>query len=95
GSSGDPSTAWHGHRVVVDEDGCLNEVDHVVSATVKNKHVWFDNMVVKGKSGNLEPVDAVEITGAATVLLDVQVADPDNPGDAPCIALVARVFDTA
>ncbi len=87
--------AWHGHRVVVDEDGCLNEVDQVVSATVKNKHVWFDNMVVRGKSGNLETVNAVEITGAATVLLDVQVADPDNPGDAPCIALVAHVFDTA
>lgn len=95
GTSGDPSTAWHGHRVVV-EDGCLNEVDQVVSATVKNKHVWFDNMVVRGNSGNLETVDAVEITSAATVLLDVQVADPDNPPEGTeCIALVAHVFDTA
>lgn len=95
GSSTDPSTAWHGHRVVV-EDGCLNEVDQVVSATVKNKHVWFDNMVVRGNSGNSETVDAVEITGAATVLLEVQVADPDNPPEGTeCIALVAHVFDTA
>lgn len=87
--------AWHGHRVVV-EGNCLNEVDQVTSATVKNKHVWFDNMVVRGKSGNSETVDAVEITSAATVLLDVQVADPDNPPPGTeCIALVAHVFDTA
>lgn len=95
GTSGDPSTAWHGHRVVV-EGNCLNEVDQVVSATVKNKHVWFDNMVVRGNSGNLETVDAVEITSAATVLLDVHVADPDNPPEGTeCIALVAHAFDTA
>lgn len=86
--------AWHAHRVVVDGN-CLNEVDHVNPATVKNKHVWFENMVVRGKSGNLETVDAVEIASAATVLLEVQVADPDDPGDAECIALVAHTFDTA
>jgi hypothetical protein len=87
--------AWHGHRVVV-EGNCLNEVDQVTSATVKNKHVWFDNMVVRGKSGNLETVDVVEITSAATVLLQVMVADPDNPPEGtPCIALVDHVFDTA
>ena len=87
--------AWHGHRVVV-EGNCLNEVDQVTTATVENKHVWFDNMVVRGKSGNSETVDAVEITGAATVLLDVQVADPDNPPEGTeCIALVAHAFDTA
>lgn len=87
--------AWHGHRVVV-EGNCLNEVDQVTSATVENKHVWFDNMVVRGNSGNPETVAIIEITGAATVLLQVMVADPDNPPEGtPCIALVDHTFDTA
>jgi hypothetical protein len=86
---------WHGHRVVV-EGNCLNEVDQVTSATVENKHVWFDNMVVRGNSANPETVDIVEITSAATVLLQVMVADPDNPPEGtPCIALVVHAFDTA
>lgn len=87
--------AWHGHRVVV-EGNCLNEVDQVTSATVENKHVWFDNMVVRGNSGNPETVAIMEITGAATVLLQVMVADPDNPPEGTaCIALVDHTLDTA
>lgn len=87
---------WHAHRVVVDEFGCLNEIDHVNPATVKNKHVWFENMVVRGKSGNLETVDAIEILAAKTVLLEVLVADPDNPPEGTeCIAIVDHVFDEA
>jgi hypothetical protein len=87
--------AWHAHRVVVDGT-CLNEVDHVNHATVKNKRVIFENMVVRGNTGNLETVDAVEITGAATVELHVLVDDPDNPPPGTeCIAEVSAVFDTA
>jgi hypothetical protein len=87
--------AWHAHRVVV-EGTCLNEVDHVNAATVKNNHVWFDNMVVRGSTGNSQTVDAVEITGAATVELHVLVDDPDNPPPGTeCIAEVSAVYDTA
>lgn len=87
--------AWHAHRVVVDGT-CLNEVDHVNHATVKNKRVIFENMVVRGNTGNLETVDAVEITGAATVELHVLVDDPDNPPPGTeCIAEVSTIFDTA
>lgn len=88
--------AWHTHRVVVDEDGCLNEVDQVNAATVKNKHVWFENMVVRGNSGNAETVDVAEVVGAATVELELQVEDPDNPpAGTECIAIVTHVFDEA
>jgi hypothetical protein len=94
GDSGE-GESWHAHRVVV-EGNCLNEVDQVNPATVHDKHVWFENMVIRGKSGNLETVDVAEVLGAATVELELQVEDPDNPPEGTeCIALVTHVFDTA
>lgn len=52
--------------------------------------------MVRGTSGNPETIDIVEIPGAATVLLEVRVVDPDNPPEGtPCIALVTHVFDSA
>lgn len=93
---------WHGHRVHLGDNpetdatepaNCVNEVDQVVHATMKNNKAIFEEMKVRGNNGDLESVNAVEILGAQTVLLNVQVADPDHPGDAPCIALVAQAFD--
>jgi hypothetical protein len=86
---------WHAHRVNV-VDGCVNEVDQVNPATVKNKHVWFENMVVRGNSGNPQTVGVAEITSALTVELHVLVDDPDNPPPGTeCIAEVSAVYDTA
>lgn len=87
--------AWHAHRVIV-EGTCLNEVDHSNPATVKNNHVWFDNMVVRGNTDNPETVGVAEVTGALTVELHVLVDDPDNPPPGTeCIAEVSAVYDTA
>jgi hypothetical protein len=95
---------WHGHRVHLGDNpdtsetepgNCVNEVDEVVHASMKNKKAIFEDMKVRGEIGELETVNAVEILGAQTVLLDVEVADPDHPGDAQCIALVAQSFDAA
>jgi hypothetical protein len=104
GGSTDPSTTWHAHKVmlgdsprtadVVEGSDCLNEVDHVTHAMVGGDRVIFEDMKVKTKKG-VEGIEAKTILSAATVLLEVQVADPDNPGDAPCVALVAHVFDSA
>jgi hypothetical protein len=102
---GDTNTGeeWHAHRVHLGDNpntidveplGCVNEVDQVNHATVEDKRVWFENMVVRGDSGDLETVDVVGITSALTVELHVLVDDPDNPGDAPCIAEVSWVFDS-
>jgi hypothetical protein len=55
----------------------------------------FEDMKVQSNSGEVESVKAKAILSAATVLLEVQVEDPDNPGDAPCVAKVVHVFDTA
>ncbi|WP_415280965.1 hypothetical protein [Candidatus Nitrososphaera sp. FF02] len=96
---------WHGHRVHLGDNpdttdvepaNCVNEVDQVVHATMKNKKAIFEDMKVRGNSGELENVNAVEILSAQTVLLDVEVADPDNPpAGTLCLALVADTFDTA
>jgi len=102
--STDPSTTWHAHKVVlgdsprtpsvVEGSDCLNEVDHVTHAMVEGDRMIFENMKVNAKHG-VEGIEAKAILSAQTVLLEVQVADPDNPGDAPCVALVAHVFDSA
>jgi hypothetical protein len=101
GSTTDPSTMWHAHRVhltndpVTGEPGkCVNEVDEVTHAMMDGNRVIFEGLKVRTERG-VQAVVAKEITSAATVLLEVQVADPDNPGDAPCVALVAHVFDIA
>jgi hypothetical protein len=104
GGSTDPSTTWHAHKVVlgdsprtpdvVEGSDCLNEVDHVTTAMVDGDRMIFEDMKVKTKKG-VEGVEAKRLLSAATVLLEVQVEDPDNPGDAPCVAKVVHVFDTA
>jgi len=105
GTSGDSSTMWHAHRVVlgdstktpntVEGSDCLNEVDHVTHAMTDGNRMIFEDMKVMSNKGELESVKAKAILGAQTVLLEVQVADPDNPGDAPCVAKVVHVFDSA
>jgi hypothetical protein len=95
-------TAWHAHRVHLTDDlstpeidtSCLNEVDHVIHAMVENKRVTFEDMKVKTKKG-IVGIEAKEIILAQTVRLHVLVDDPDHPGDAPCIAKVVQVYDTA
>ena len=103
---GDTGTGeeWHAHRVVVgdnpnteEDEGpfCVNEVDEVNHATMQEHRVIFENMVVRGKTGNLETVDTVAVLSALTVELHVLVDDPDHPGDAPCIAEISWPFDDA
>lgn len=104
GGSTDPSTTWHAHKVtlgdsprtpdVVEGFDCLNEVDHVTHAMVEGNRMIFEDMKVKTKKG-VEGIEAKKILSAATVLLEVQVEDPDDPGDAPCVALVVHQFDAA
>ncbi|MEM3159202.1 MAG: hypothetical protein QXJ74_00285 [Nitrososphaera sp.] len=102
---GDTGTgsAWHGHRVHLTDNPatpevdatCLNEVDQVTHAMMKGKRAIFEDMKVKSKKG-VEGIDAKKITSAATVRLQLQVDDPDNPPPGTtCIALVVQVYDTA
>lgn len=96
---GDTGTGeeWHGHRVHLTDNPatpetdatCLNEVDEVTHAMMKGNKAIFEDM--KGKD-----IKAKRITSAATVRLQLQVDDPDNPPPGtPCIALVIEVYDTA
>lgn len=96
---GDTGTgeAWHGHRVHLtdnpatpeEDTTCLNEVDEVTHAMMDGKRAVFEDM--KGK-----PIKAKKILSAATVRLQLQVDDPDNPPPGTtCIALVVQVYDTA
>lgn len=102
---GDTGTGeeWHGHRVHLTDNPttpevdatCLNEVDQVTHAMMKGKRAIFEDMKVKSKRG-VEGIDAKKITSAATVRLQLQVDDPDNPPPGTtCIALVVQVYDTA
>lgn len=96
---GDTGTGeeWHGHRVHLTDNlatpeldaTCLNEVDEVTHAMMDGNRAIFEDM--KGK-----PINAKKILSAATVRLQLQVDDPDNPPPGtPCIALVVQVYDTA
>jgi hypothetical protein len=97
---------WHAHKVVlgdnpdstaVEGDNCLNEVDHVTHAMMDGNKIIFEDMKVKTKNG-VEGIDAKSIISAKTVLLQLQVEDPDaerDPEVNPCIALVRQVFDSA
>lgn len=101
GGSTDPSTMWHAHRVHLTDDpdtpevdsSCLNEVEHVTHAMMDDHKAIFENMKAKGVGA----INAKKITSAATVLLEVQVDDPDAPlpPDVHCVAKVAWVYDTA
>lgn len=77
---------WHSQLVSLtgENNDCLNEVGRVGGATVNGKRATFEGL------------EANEITGAATVRLQVLVDDPDNPPPGTeCIAKVIEVFDTA
>lgn len=94
---GDTATGeeWHAHRVTV-VDGCVNEVDQVNHAMVEDKRATFENMVVRGSSGNSETVGVAKVLSALTVELHVLVDDPDNPPvGTKCIAVVSKLYDSA
>jgi hypothetical protein len=95
---------WHAHKVVlgdsprtpdvVEGPDCLNEVDHVTHAMDEGHRMVFEDMKLKTKKG-IVGIEAKAILNAKTVLLHVEVPNPDEPGDAPCVAMVDHVFDTA
>jgi hypothetical protein len=100
-----PEGAWHAHKVHLTDNPlteekdatCLNEVDHITHAMMDDDRAIFENMKSKTKNG-IEGIEAKRITSAATVLLELQVDDPDEPRDpevTPCIAIVTHVYDNA
>jgi hypothetical protein len=54
----------------------------------------FEDMKVKTKKGVIG-IEAKSILKAQTVLLHVEVLNPDEPGNAPCVAIVEHEFDSA
>jgi hypothetical protein len=101
GTSDDPSTMWHAHRVHLTEHPetgemtCLNEVDEVTHAMMDGNRAIFEEFKVRTERGTAAVV-VKEITSALTVELRVLVEDPDNPPEGtPCIAEVSDVFDSA
>ena len=92
---------WHAQRVFLTDDPatievdakCLNGVDHVTPATMDGNRAVFEDMKAKGA----DRINAKRITSSATVLLKLQVDDPDAPlpPGIDCIAKVTQVFDTA
>jgi hypothetical protein len=101
GTSDDPSTMWHAHRVHLTEHPdtgqmtCLNEVDEVTHAMMDGNIVVFEELKVRTERG-VAAVVVKEITSALTVELHVLVEDPDDPPEGtPCIAEVSAVFDSA
>lgn len=102
--TGGPGSEWHAHKVVLgdnprtaDTEGsdCLNEVDHVTHAMTDGNRMVFEDMKVKTKKG-VVGIEAKSILSANTVLLQLQVPDPDDASpDTPCIAKVRQGFDSA
>lgn len=76
--------AWHGHKVVVSETGCVTEIGSFMS-----------HAKLAGSNVKITDAHATKILAALTVQLEILVEDPDNPGDAPCIAQLVQVFDSA
>jgi hypothetical protein len=77
--------AWHGHKVEVDSSGCLTEIGSFKS-----------HAKLAGSNVKIEDTGASKIIMAQTVMLEIQVEDPDNPPEGvTCIAKIVRVFDTA
>jgi hypothetical protein len=77
--------SWHGHMIVLDSEGCIDEVDGFKSRA----HLTGDRIVITD-------TDATEITKVQTVRLELQVDDPDNPPPGvTCLAKVVEVFDEA
>lgn len=78
--------AWHGHKVVVDENGCLTEIGSFKSQAK-----------LAGSNVKITATGATQIISAMTVMIDILVEDPDNPPEGTtCIAKVNSVpFDVA
>jgi hypothetical protein len=77
--------SWHGHLIVLDSEGCIDEVDGFKSSA----HLSGDRIVVTD-------TDATKILKVQTVRLELQVDDSDNPPPGvTCLAKVMEVFDEA
>lgn len=77
--------SWHGHLVVLDSQGCVEEVDGFKSKA----HLDGDRV-------SITETGAEEIQKVQTVRLELQVDDPDNPPPGvTCLAKVVEVFDEA
>lgn len=77
--------SWHGHKVEIDSNGCIEEIGSFKSRAV-----------LDGPRVTITETAAGEILKAQTVRLELQVADPDNPPPGvTCIAKVMEVFDEA
>jgi hypothetical protein len=77
--------AWHGHKVVVAEDGCITEIGSFMSQAK-----------LAGSNVKITATGATQILATMTVMIEIQVDDPDNPPEGEtCIAKVVEVFDTA
>lgn len=76
--------AWHGHEVVVDENNCLTEIGSFKS-----------HAKLAGSNVKITATGATTILAAQSVMLEIQVEDPDHVEPGTCIAKVVQVFDTA
>lgn len=77
--------SWHGHKVEIDSDGCIEEI-----GSFKSKAILDGHRVI------ITETAASEIYKAQTVRLELQVDDPDNPPPGvTCIAKIMEVFDEA
>ena len=77
--------SWHGHLVVLDSQGCVEEVDGFKSKA----HLDGDRV-------SITETGVGQILKVQTVELEIMVDDPDNPPPGvTCIAKVVEVFDQA
>jgi hypothetical protein len=77
--------AWHGHKVTVDQSGCITEIGSFKS-----------HAKLAGNNVKIEDSQATKILTTMTVRIEILVEDPDNPPpDATCIAKIVEVFDAA
>lgn len=76
--------AWHGHKVEVDERGCLTEIGSFKSQARMD-----------GSNVKITATGATKILAAKTVMLELLVNDPDDVPEGTCIAQIHEVFDIA
>jgi hypothetical protein len=79
--------AWHGHKVIVDENNCLVEIGSFgATSKMAGNNV---KIVTEGEH-------PAKILSTLTLRLELQVEDPDNPPEGvTCIAKIVEVFDAA
>lgn len=76
--------AWHGHKVVVDENGCLTEIGSFKSQAK-----------MAGSNVKITATGATKILAAQTVMLELLVENPDKVEEGTCIARIHEIFDVA